>query len=162
MSKEHDSQSHHRVVPRLEALEDRLLLSELPFLSGIAFLPPIYLPRTGGAAVQVGSTLEIGVASPFIPGFGLSSTMIVDEGGGNVAAEWNGGPVHVFSGIDTVTLNGVAPGNVALFLSLAPRTSGQQVAVQMTGVLNAFVGLATPLGAPLQVQTNPGVFTLVL
>jgi hypothetical protein len=152
MSKDHDPQSHNRVVPRLEALEDRLLLSELPFLSEFPFLTAM---RTSGAAVQVGSTLEIAVASPVIPGFGLSSTLIVEDGRGNVAVEWNGLPPHFYSGIDTVTLNGVAPGNLALFVSLAPRTSPQQVAVQMTGMFNAFVGLVTPLGASFQLHTAP-------
>lgn len=152
MSKVHDPQSHNRVAPRLEALEDRLLLSELPFFSEFPF---IALPRTGGAAVQVGSTLEVGVTSPFIPGFGLSSTLIVADGRGDVAVEWNGGPAHFFSGIDTITLNGGAPGNLALFVSLAPRTAPQQVAVQMTGMFNAFVGLVTPLGASFQLHTAP-------
>ncbi len=161
MSKDHDPQSRSRVVPRLEALEDRALLSDFAFppLSDFPFLA---LPRTGGAAVQVGSTLEVAVASPLIPGFGLASTMIVQDGAGNVAVEWNGTPPHFFSGIDTITLNGGAPGNVALFLSLAPRTSPQQVAVQMTGIFNALVGLVTPFGSPVQLQTNPGVFSLVI
>ncbi len=161
MRKNHDPLSCSCVVPRLEALEDRALLSDfaLPPLSGFPFLA---LPRTGGAAVQVGSTLEIAVASPIIPGFGLGSTLILDEGAGNVAVEWNGTPPHFFSGVDTITLNGGAPGNVALFLSLAPRTSPQQVAVQMTGIFNALVGLVAPFGSPVQIQTNPGVFSLVI
>jgi hypothetical protein len=45
------------------------------------------LPRTGGAAVQVGSVLEIGVAPPLIPGFGFSSTLILQDGRGDVAVE---------------------------------------------------------------------------
>jgi hypothetical protein len=119
-------------------------------------------PRTGGVAVQVGSLLEVRVAPPLIPGFGLSTTLIVEDGRGDVAVEWDGLPFHFFSGIQNISLGAIAPGNAALLVSLGPLPSPQQVAVKMTGVFNAFVGLVPPIGGQLNVQANPAVHTLVL
>lgn len=151
----------------LEILEGRavpslLTLSPLPsqIIGSDSYLHQ--LPRTGGAAVQVGSLLELGVAPPLIPGFGVSSTLILQDGRGNVAVEWDGQPFQFFSGIDTITLNADAPGNLAFLVSLGPLSSPQQVGVQMSGILNIFVGLVPPSGSSLQVQATPGVFSLVI
>jgi hypothetical protein len=175
MSQNRDPESRNRVIPRLEPLEDRFLLSDIPFInslprtSGVAMqggllsdIPFINsLPRTGGVAMQVGSVLELGVASPLFPGVGVSSTLILQDGRGDVAVSWDSQPFHFFSGINNISLLANAPGNIAMLVSL-PLTAPQQVAVQMTGVVNAFLGLVPPGGAPLNVQANPGVFTLVL
>ena len=163
-------------APSIERLEDRCLLSVSPLLTlprtspvniqvVSTLAPPLTLPRTGGVAIQVGSTLELGVAPagsalPATPFLGF--TKIVEDGLGDVAVSWDGGPVHNFSGITSISFAGDAPVNEVLLISTEPLQSAEQISLHMTGVVNTFVVLVPPGGAPLTAQVNPGVFTLVI
>jgi hypothetical protein len=56
--------------------------------------------RTGGIAVQSGSLLTVTVDRPR-----TNVVQITNEGAGNVQVEWNGGPVHTFSGVAEIVVN---------------------------------------------------------
>ena len=56
--------------------------------------------RTSGIAVQSGSVLTVTVNKR------TSNTVeISDSGGGAVAVEWNGGAVHLFTGVATIVVD---------------------------------------------------------
>ena len=86
-----------KFVPELKPLESRLLLSrQVSFPDGTSFIFPTFprLPRTGGVSEQSGTVLGIGVGQPT-----TNNVQVTDDGQGGVQAEWNGGPVHSFTGI---------------------------------------------------------------
>jgi hypothetical protein len=56
--------------------------------------------RTGGIAVQTGSLLTVTVNRPK-----TNIVQINNEGAGAVQVEWNGGPVHSFSGVETIVVD---------------------------------------------------------
>jgi hypothetical protein len=162
---------NHIARLEVELLEGRLVPSQLtvaPSAVGHVIPSDSYinrLPRTGGVAIQVGSILEIGVAPagsalPRTPFLGI--TKIVEDGRGDVSVSWDGGPVHQFSGVSTITVVGDAPVNDVFLEATAPLQSPEQIGLKMTGVANAFVALLPSDSAPLTVQATPGVFTLVL
>lgn len=120
-----DLRSRNRVIPRLELLEDRCLPA----------------PAMGGVAVQVGSTLDISVGpadvGPVVTAFG--STMILEDGMGNVAAAWDGMPFQFFRGVNTVNFDAGAPVNLVSFFNLgALQQTAFQLNLNMQGVANAF------------------------
>ena len=128
--------SHVPVRPRLEPLEDRSLPSVLT--DGFFTVRPpaeLELPRTGGVAVQTGSVLAISLASqPRV-----NSLQITDDGKGDVKASWDGGPVHSFTGVNTIELYSKGGGI-------------DEVNLNLTG----------PLTAPLDVEVGLGArFNLV-
>jgi hypothetical protein len=53
----------------------------------------------GGLAVQTGSELTVTVNRP------NSNVVQLNDSGGAVQAEWNGGPVHSFSGVETIVVD---------------------------------------------------------
>jgi hypothetical protein len=53
----------------------------------------------GGFAVQTGSELTVTVNRP------NTNVVQLNNGGGAVQAEWNGGPVHSFSGVETIVVD---------------------------------------------------------
>jgi hypothetical protein len=56
--------------------------------------------RTGGIAIQSGSLLTVTVDRPR-----TNVVQITNEGAGNVQVEWNGGPVHSFSGVANIIVD---------------------------------------------------------
>jgi hypothetical protein len=62
--------------------------------------PQIRVARTSGTAVQTGSLLTVTVTRPK-----TNLVQITNEGGGAVQVEWNGGPVHSFSGVAEVVVD---------------------------------------------------------
>ena len=98
-------------VPAVSPLEIRCLMST--GARGVGAVPelglepppppfpvlPVRLPRTGGVSTQVGAIIGIGVGHP--PG---NAVQINDEGAGNYQADWNGGPVHSFTGVQAIGL----------------------------------------------------------
>jgi hypothetical protein len=117
--------SHRRndFLPRLERLEDRVVPS-------LWIESPKTPPRTGGGAFQTGSLLTVDLRTK-AGDPGLETVSIVDDGKGDIQVEWDGGPVHSFTGIGQIVLNS------------AP-ISNEQVTFKLTG----------PLTAPLDVQMN--------
>ncbi len=108
----------NRVVPQLEILEARIApVNKLPPPplppSPLPFLP-IELPRTGGVAIQTGSIVELNLLNTPLP----SATLIVTDGLGDVALEWDGGPIHFFSGVSNIVVNSVAEANAIAVIDL--------------------------------------------
>jgi hypothetical protein len=62
--------------------------------------PRVQHLRTSGIAIQTGSLLTVTVDRP-----GTNIVQITNEGGGAVQVEWNGGPVHSFTGIANVVVD---------------------------------------------------------
>ena len=58
------------------------------------------LARTSGHFVQTGSILTVTVNRPR-----TNVVQITNEGAGNAQVEWNGGPVHSFSGVAEILVN---------------------------------------------------------
>ena len=100
--------SPRKFVPSVNPLESRLLLSrQVPFPDGTSFSFPtfVWLPRTGGALIQSGTALTVGV------GQRTSNTVnIAQAGGGAAAVEWNGRPQHSITGVQAIL---VQAGNAA-------------------------------------------------
>jgi hypothetical protein len=120
------------VRPSLEPLEDRTVPSALT--DSFFTVPPLqnHLPRTGGVAVQTGSVLAISLASQH----GLNQLQITDDGKGDVQASWDGGPVHSFTGVNTIELFSKGGGI-------------DDVNFNLTGPLTAPLNLEVGLGARL-------------
>jgi hypothetical protein len=133
-----------RFVPRLEVLEDRLAAAMTsPALDLTIVLPaPVVFepaPSTGGVAVQIGSSLRLGLASMPSP----SATLILTDGLGDVAIAWDGGPFQFFSGVSAVEIFSHASSNLVGFDLL---TSPQQQQVTAT-LFNGPQEVTFPLAA---------------
>jgi hypothetical protein len=125
-------------VPRLESLEERC----------------VPVPTGGGVATQLGSVLNVAVSNP------ANAVFIFEDGRGDVAAAWNGGPFNVFTGINNIQVTGNGLTNAVFFLNLAPLTAPEQLNINLTGIVNVFFEHVTPGGAALTVHENPPVPTL--
>ena len=93
-----------RCFPEVKALESRLLLSRsqtvsFPDGSSVVFPVFLHLPRTGGVSVQRGTVVGIGVGQHT-----TNSVQVTDDGAGDDTDEWNGGPVHSFTGITSTVI----------------------------------------------------------
>jgi hypothetical protein len=119
-----------RFSPEVKPLESRLLLSQtqkVNFPDGGSLVIPIFrnLPRTGGASVQKGMVLGIGVGQPT-----TNTVQVWDDGAGDVQAEWNGGQQRSLSGITTTVIETQrAKTNSITFNLTGNRTSPTSVAV---------------------------------
>jgi hypothetical protein len=71
----------------------------------------------GGTAAQTGTELTVTVNEPT-----SNSVQIVDQGGGAVQVEWNGGPVHAFTGVTTILVQAERAKNDYISFSTAPLT----------------------------------------
>jgi hypothetical protein len=127
----HQGQTASRkFFPEVKLLESRLLLSQsqkVSFPDGSSLVFPLFmrLPRTGGASVQRGTVLGIGVGEPT-----TNMVHVTDDGDGDVQAEWNGGPARSFTGIQsTVIQTQRARTNQVTFNLTGDRTGGTAVAV---------------------------------
>jgi hypothetical protein len=178
------SKDRNSVIPHLEPVEDRIApVLFVPIDGSGLFFPeaPLTPPRTGGAAIQVGSSLAVRTAPMALEGplslFG--STLIMQDGAGNVAVSWDGQPVHFFSGVNTIDLYASAPINLyaltaqgllqqaeqinlifddggvgAFFEHLPAATQLQNALAAVPGFINTIVQQLQPLlGAQLQLHT---------
>jgi hypothetical protein len=109
--------------------------------------------------VQLGSSLDIFVNSVNQADF--ANAIILEDGKGDVAVEWNGGPWNFFSGINSIQVaswepHPIATGNNVLLYSLGPLQSPQSLRLELIGfVNNLFVHV--PGGAPLTVNAAQGI-----
>jgi hypothetical protein len=72
---------------------------------GFFLLNRPHFPQSGGVAVQTGTVLSITVVrKPPI-----SMVRVSDDGAGEVTAEWDGGPAHSFSGVQTIDIDVEGP-----------------------------------------------------
>ena len=117
-----------KFLPEVKPLESRLLLSrQVSFPDGTSFIFPTFLrlPRTGGVSEQSGTVLGIGVGQPT-----TNTVQVTDDGQGGIQAEWNGGPVHSFTGIrSSVIQTERSRSNQITFNLTSPRTGPTAVAV---------------------------------
>ena len=117
-----------KFLPEVKPLESRLLLSrQVSFPDGTSFIFPtfLHLPRTGGVSEQSGTILGIGVGQPT-----TNTVQVTDDGQGGIQAEWNGGPVHSFTGIrSSVIQTERSRSNQITFNLTSPRTGPTAVAV---------------------------------
>ena len=149
---DHSSDRTHgparQFVPDVTPLEDRRLLSQtISFPDGHVFtLPDIALPRTGGVAVQTGAVLRIGVADN--PSF--STLQITTDGKGDVATQWDNGPVHVFHGVRAIdaSLQGRAADLVHVDLT-GPLTESLDVSITLNGRFNVVAENVRGHGPPI-------------
>jgi hypothetical protein len=131
--------SPRKFVPSVNPLESRLLLSrQVPFPDGTSFSFPTFvrLPRTGGALIQSGTALTVGVGQK------TSNTVnIAQAGGGAAAVEWNGRPQHSITGVQAIL---VQAGNAA----------HDQITINLTGSAAVAGTLSVPAFEPR--ATAPG------
>jgi hypothetical protein len=140
---------NNRVVPRVEALEDRRLCTIFIVPHG----PPTPA-RTGGAAALVGSVLLVVTNRP-----GANEATIQDDGAGNVTVEWNGHTPPTFHGVTQIIVDARGRMNTVTFNLTGSVTKAQEVDVRLDGTNSFF----TPnLGAfnangllTFQIQTAP-------
>ncbi len=154
-----DKPSHHgtaasrKFFPEVKLLESRLLLSQsqkVNFPDGSSFVFPLFmhLPRTGGALVQRGTVLGIGVGQP-----ATNAVQVTDDGEGDVQAKWNGGPTRSFTGIQsTVIQTRRGRTNQITFNLTGNRTGPAAVAVGSTVPTDAI--FAREGGHPPNVRIN--------
>jgi hypothetical protein len=120
-----------KCLANVSTLESRVLLSrQVAFPDGSSQVFPLSsrLPRTGGVPIQSGTALTIGVGQPK-----SNAVQLTLDGAGGAQAEWNGGPVHSFTGVqDTLVQIGRARFNQVTFNLNGPRTGGTSFA---TGLL---------------------------
>jgi hypothetical protein len=117
-----------KFLPEVKPLESRLLLSrQVSFPDGTSFIFPTFphLPRTGGVSEQSGTVLGIGVGQRR-----TNTVQATEDGQGGIQAEWNGGPVHSFTGIrSSVIQTERSRSNQITFNLTSPRTGPTAVAV---------------------------------
>jgi hypothetical protein len=93
----------------VDALENRFLLSHaVSFPGGSSFVFPIFrrLPRTGGALLQSGTALTVGV------GQRTSNTVyLAGLRGGSASVEWNGRTPHSLTGVQAILVQAGRSGN---------------------------------------------------
>jgi hypothetical protein len=146
-----NSARQNRIVPRLEALEDRRLctafFSHLPrtahrtspagvlaaTLFTIPHLPPTPA-RTGGAAALEGSVLVVVTNHP-----GANQAVIQDDGAGNVTVEWNGHTPPTFHGVSRIVLDGKGRTNAFQYVLTGNVTAPDEVDVLLHGSNSTFV-----------------------
>lgn len=119
MSRNQAPQMQNRFIPQLEALEDRFLLSSAftpPQPPLLPDSPPINFPPsfTGALANQFGSLVYLNLGYTPNP----SLTIIVQDGGGNAAVAWDGGPFAVFHGVSQVDVHSLAQTNIVAVYNL--------------------------------------------
>jgi hypothetical protein len=143
-------------------LESRFLLSGLEPRGGTTGgddLPRL-LPRTGGVSVQTGSELGIGVGQPT-----ANTVQVTDDHVGNVQAQWNGGPLHSFTGVTTTFIEAERTQfNQVVFNLTSPRTGPAAAAVgtQVTMLSRARTsGIAMQTGSVLTVFVDRPISNVV-
>ncbi len=117
-----------KFLPEVKPLESRLLLSrQVSFPDGTSFIfrTFLHLPRTGGVSEQRGTVLGIGVGQ-----LTTNTVQVTEEGQGGIQAQWNGGPVHSFTGIrSSVIQTERSRSNQITFNLTSTRTSPTALAV---------------------------------
>ena len=122
-----------KFLPEVKPLESRLLLSrQVSFPDGTSFIFRTFLrlPRTGGVSEQRGTVLGIGVGQPT-----TNTVQVTETGQGGIQAEWNGGPVHSFSGIRSSVIQ-------------TERSRSNQITFNLTSARTGPTALAVGLQVP--------------
>jgi hypothetical protein len=102
-----------------------------------------------GTAAQAGSMLAVNVASP-----GISTTVIVQDGQGDVAVEWNGGGYQFFSGINNIQVYAQGFGNIIAVYSPAALQAPETLNLNVAGLFNGLFYHLPSGGAKMNTQAN--------
>jgi hypothetical protein len=102
-----------------------------------------------GTAVQAGALLAVNVASP-----GISTTVIVQDGQGDVAVEWNGGGYQFFSGINNIQVYAQGFGNIIAVYSPAALQAPETLNLNVAGLFNGLFYHLPNGGAKMNTQAN--------
>jgi hypothetical protein len=129
--------SRRTFVPRLETLEDRCVPAPMVF--------------NGGFAEQTGSILTVNVMNA------INTVFIMEDGSGNVWVQWNNWLPNGVSDINNIQVNAMGSSNTVFFYNLAPLMSPGQLTLNLMALTNTVQAHIAPGGAPLSIQTNPGV-----
>lgn len=134
MGRSRDPKERYCFLPRLEPLEDRMALAS----------------ASVGVAAQVGSTLVVGVISP-----GISTTLIVENGQGDVAVALNSLNFNLFSGVSSIQVNAQGmEGNIIDLVVLAPLQTPELLSLNLTGMANVLFYHLPSGGASLTAQAD--------
>jgi hypothetical protein len=109
-----------KFVPGVNSLESRLLLSQqVSFPNGASFIFPSFLrlPRTGGAMLQSGTALTVGVGQPT-----TNTAHIGFDGIGGATVEWNGRSPHSVTGVRSVLVQAGRAGSDQVTFHLTTAT----------------------------------------
>ena len=124
MSDQPSSQSpaaSRKFAPDLNSLESRLLLSrQVAFPGGSTIIFPTFarLPRTGGALMQSGTALTVGV------GQRTSNTVnISDQGSAPSAVEWNGRAPNEITGVQAILVQAARSRHDEIMINLGNSTA---------------------------------------
>jgi hypothetical protein len=133
MSWRRKPQERYHFRPCLEPLEDRTA----PALVSM------------GTAVQAGSLLAVNVASP-----GISTTLIVEDGQGDVAVALNGGNYQLFGGINNIQVYAQGFGNIIAVYSPTSLQASESLNLNLAGMFNGLFFHLPTGGAKMTAQAN--------
>ena len=130
--------------PCVEVLEERRLFSEVSLTPGIVFrtgpgvvqFGSLISPRTGGIAEQTGSLLVVDLRNK-VGQAGLDAVTVVDDGEGDIQVNWDGGPVHSFSGVTQIVINSAPTVTEQITLQInGPLTTPLSMQLDLSGINN--------------------------
>jgi hypothetical protein len=131
----------------MNSLESRLLLSrQVTFPDGSSFIFPLFmhLPRTGGALIQSGTALTLGV------GQRTSNTVnITNQGSGAESVEWNGRAAHEVPAVQAILVQAAGSRHDQITINLVNSTA-MAVASAPTAT-----GFAKAVSHPIHVLSRP-------
>ncbi len=151
----HQSESTPRkFVPDMVALEGRVLLSQtvaFPGSTSVVFPTFTRLPRTGGALLQSGTALTLGV------GQRTSNTVnVANLGGQAVSVEWNGRPVHSVTNIQAILVQAAVSGRDQVLVDLGAATALATAGPSgVTPALGFARNVSHPVHALISPRTSP-------
>ena len=135
------------IQPCLEVLEERRLFSLILFPPGLG-IDGFRLPRTGGIAVQSGSLLTV-VLDNKVGQSGLDTVKVVDDGNGDIQVNWDGGPIHSFSGVGQIVIDSMPTQTEQVTLQLnGPLTTPLSVKLNLSGINNTVTEEVGDNGTP--------------
>jgi hypothetical protein len=136
-----------KFVPDVNSLEGRLLLSQqVTFPGGASFIFPTFqrLPRTGGALLQSGTALTVGVGQPT-----TNTAHVGFDGIGGATVEWNGRAPHSITGVRAVLVQ-------------AGRAASDQITVHLTSATPFVAAANAPAAVTAASAASHPVHTLRL
>ncbi len=135
-----------KFVPDMNSLESRLLLSrQVTFPDGSSFIFPLFmhLPRTGGALIQSGTALTLGV------GQRTSNTVnITNQGSGAESVEWNRRAAHEVPAVQAILVQAAGSRHDQITINL-----GNSTAMAVASAPTA-TGFAKALSHPIHFLTR--------
>jgi hypothetical protein len=151
---EKSGSTSRKLVPDVDGLENRFLLSRaVSFPNGASIIFPTFprLPRTGGALLQSGTALTVGV------GQHTSNTVHVSGlSGGTASVEWNGRAPHSLTGVEEILVQAASSGHDRITIELGSTTALATASVSEVPSAMAFAqDISHPVHAVRGNRTGP-------